>query len=330
MNPFRHVAGSICLLVALTAGRTAADDRPGTTRPAQIATTEAVWHDDTRQRDVPVKIYYPKQIDGKLPVVIFSHGLGGSRDGYGYVGRYWAARGYVVVHLTHKGSDTDALLADGRDAMEQTMRRIAADPMNAVNRFADVSFAIDRVTGLNDDPDWVLHDRLDLDKIAVAGHSFGGGTTMVIAGQQTTSGRSFADKRVKCAIAMSPPRSKQADPDRAYGSITMPVFVLTGTDDNSPTGETKPADRRVGFDHLAHGPAFLLTFEGGDHMLFSGRTGPGRPATDGRYHQLIQEGTTAFLDAYLRQDAGAKKWFADGGYEKSVGDAGKFEKKGLN
>jgi predicted dienelactone hydrolase len=320
--------GVLMLFAAVTAIQ--ADDRPGTAKPAEIATTEAVWHDDTRQRDVPVKIYYPKILDGKLPVVIFSHGLGGSREGYSYLGKYWAARGYVVVHLTHKGSDTEALLADGRDAMQQTMRKIVAEPMNAVDRYADVSFAIDRLTELNDDSESVLHDKLDLDKIAVAGHSFGGNTTMVIAGQMVGRGKSFADKRVKCVIAMSAPPARQADLDAAYASITMPVFSLTGTEDNSPIGETKAADRRVGFDHLAHAPAFLLTFDGGDHMLFSGRAGPARPATDERYHQLIQEGTTAFLDAYLKGDDDAKKWFADGGYEKAVGDAGKFEAKGLN
>ena len=43
------------------------------------------------------------------PVIIFSHGLGGSRDGYEYLGRHWASHGYVSVHSTHIGSDTSAL-----------------------------------------------------------------------------------------------------------------------------------------------------------------------------------------------------------------------------
>ena len=47
-----------------------------------VATVEYVWHDNARDRDVPVKIYYPRTGDQPLPVIIFSHGLGGSREGY--------------------------------------------------------------------------------------------------------------------------------------------------------------------------------------------------------------------------------------------------------
>ena len=38
-------------------------------------------------------------------MIVFSHGLGGTRDGYEYLGRHWASYGYVSVHLQHKGSD---------------------------------------------------------------------------------------------------------------------------------------------------------------------------------------------------------------------------------
>src|SRR5271170_3301939 len=63
------------------------------------------WFDASRNRKVPVKIYYPNTSDGVFPVIIFSHGLGGSREGYEYLGRHWAACGYVSVHVQHLGSD---------------------------------------------------------------------------------------------------------------------------------------------------------------------------------------------------------------------------------
>ena len=37
--------------------------------------------------------------------MLFSHGLGGSREGSAFLGKHWAARGYVVVFLQHPGSD---------------------------------------------------------------------------------------------------------------------------------------------------------------------------------------------------------------------------------
>jgi hypothetical protein len=40
-----------------------------------------------------------------LPLVVFSHGIGGSRQGYSYLGRHWASQGYASLHLQHVGSD---------------------------------------------------------------------------------------------------------------------------------------------------------------------------------------------------------------------------------
>jgi len=63
------------------------------------------WHDAKRDRRLPVKIYFPKTGGGPFSVILFSHGLGGTREGYEYLSRYWASHGYVSVHLQHPGSD---------------------------------------------------------------------------------------------------------------------------------------------------------------------------------------------------------------------------------
>src|SRR5882672_6583070 len=97
----------IVVLSALMARPIVAAPQP----PAASAQTNAVeiarytWHDAKRDRDVPAKIYFPKSGNGPFPVIIFSHGLGGSREGYEYLGQYWASHGYVSVHLQHAGSD---------------------------------------------------------------------------------------------------------------------------------------------------------------------------------------------------------------------------------
>lgn len=77
--------------------------------PFAVATATDEWNDSIRNRPVPVKIYYPRTGDGPFAVIIFSHGLGGSRAGYEYLGRQWASHGYVSVHLTHIGNDTSVL-----------------------------------------------------------------------------------------------------------------------------------------------------------------------------------------------------------------------------
>src|SRR5580698_6059441 len=66
--------------------------------------------DAARNRTVPLTVYYPVgQGHWPFPIIIFSHGAGGSKDGYRYLGSYWAAHGYVVIHPTHFGSDRSLL-----------------------------------------------------------------------------------------------------------------------------------------------------------------------------------------------------------------------------
>ncbi|WP_160164483.1 alpha/beta hydrolase family protein [Pedosphaera parvula] len=297
----------------------------------EVETIKFDWKDEKRDRLVPVKIYFPKSGKGPFPVIIFSHGLGGSRDGYKYLGEYWASHGYVSVHLQHIGSD-DSVWRDVPAAERmKALQRSTLNLQNAINRPQDVSFVINQVEKLNKD-DKDFKGWLDLARIGMAGHSFGAYTTLAIAGEVfvTLAGeRSAPDPRVKAAIAMSAPVPRlKSQYDVAFSKIKIPCFHMTGTKDNSPIGDTKAEDRRVPFDHINGVDQYLITFEGGDHMIFSGR--PRGLADDGKdaiFHKLICENSTAFWDAYLKGDAKAKGWLAAGGSEKILGHDGKMEKK---
>ena len=66
------------------------------------------WQDTVRNRAVPVRLYLPDEALSStkpVPLIVFSHGLGGSRNGYQYLGRYWASHGYASLHVQHIGSD---------------------------------------------------------------------------------------------------------------------------------------------------------------------------------------------------------------------------------
>src|SRR5262245_28292172 len=98
---------SLCLAAVLSsplAARTAQAPAPAGSSYT-VATVSYDWTDTARHRKVPVKIYYPKTGHGPFPVIIFSHGLGGSRENYEYLGHHWASHGYVSVHVQHLGSD---------------------------------------------------------------------------------------------------------------------------------------------------------------------------------------------------------------------------------
>ncbi|MBS0207728.1 MAG: alpha/beta fold hydrolase [Planctomycetes bacterium] len=303
--------------------------------PSPVATVSYTWHDEKRDRDVPVKIYFPTSGE-KLPVIIFSHGLGGSREGYSHLGNQWAGHGYVSIHVTHIGSDTDVFR--GQANPMEALRKSAADLRNALDRPRDVSFAIDQLARLNSD-DSPLKGRLDVANVGVAGHSFGGYTTMAIAGQVflTPAGQqSLGDPRVKAAIPMSAPAPKRMEKlDQVYGKITIPIYAMTGTLDDSPIGDTKPADRRVPYDNISQADKLLLILNGGDHMVFGGPRGKGLRAMRGKvspeqdevFQKLIRGSTTAFWDMTLKGDSNARQWLLGSGFREALGSNGTLEMK---
>jgi len=301
--------------------------------PLAVETVKYEWRDAKRDREVPVKIYFPKTGQRPFPVIIFSHGLGGSRDGYEYLGQHWAGHGYVCVHPQHKGSDT-AILATGGKDRKQAMRRAAADPRNAIDRAKDVSFVIDELEKLNE-KEGPLHGQLDLKRIGMAGHSFGANTTLAVIGEIFIGPREgeieLADPRVKAAVAMSSPVPGRPDRyDRAFGGIRTPCLHLTGTLDMSPVNDTTAAQRRIPFDHIHRAEQYLVIFKDADHMVFGGpqlRGDGDRGARAARVHDLIRMSTTAFWDAYLRENTKAKRWLAEGGFETVMGSDGTFAKK---
>jgi predicted dienelactone hydrolase len=236
------------------------------------------------------------------------------------------------VHLQHPGTDDSAWR--GSDRPRESMRQ-AISIQSAIDRVGDVKFVIDQLERLNrDDPK--LKAKLDLKHIGMAGHSFGAHTTMAVAGQgpgrmvttrPSTGGGSGRDERVKAAIAMSPnvPVLRN-NLDAVFAGVTVPVLYMTGTKDDSPIGDTKAAERRIPFDHTAHSAAaYLLTLNGADHMTFSGRLVERR--SDDEFQKLIRVASTAFWDAYLKDDAVAKKWFSDGGFAEQLAKSGTFEAK---
>lgn len=292
--------------------------------PVEVLTFD--WEDESRKRQIPVKIYIPKA-QTAFPVILYSHGLGGSRDTGEYLGRNWAGNGYVSVHLQHKGSDVDVWKGSGQPLRE--LRHAVKDPMNFVNRPKDISFAIDKLTELNS-ADSELKGRLDLSRIGVSGHSMGSLTALAIAGQVflgKTGELTFRDDRVKAAVPMSSPIQREFV-DKAYDKIKIPCMHLTGTRDESVVAKSTPKEPRIPFDKINAGDQYLITFVDGDHMIFGGWRFKGTDdQKDPVFHRLIALDSTAFWDAYLKDDSSAKRWLRGDGLERSLNGNAKLERK---
>jgi predicted dienelactone hydrolase len=284
---------------------------------------ELTIDDPARQRAIPIRVYLPHD-PAPAPVVLFSHGLGGSRNNNPYLGEHWAKRGYVAVFLQHAGSD-ESVWRDTQPRERAGALRGAASPKSFVERAADVRVAIDALARFNVQRSHPLAGRLDLAHLGMSGHSFGALTTEAVSGLKF-AGRDFTDSRIRAAVAMSPspPRRMAADPvalARAFGGVRIPWLLLTGTEDGSPIGGIEPADRLEVFPALPPGGKYELVLHGAHHSAFGDRPLPGdHGARNPNHHRAILALTTAFWDAYLRDDSQARAWL-DGHGPRSVLEA---------
>ncbi len=265
--------------------------------------------DPARDRVIPVRVYLPA--DKKpVPVVLFSHGLGGSRDNNPYLGEHWARRGYVVVFMQHPGSD-ESVWKDAAGLERMTAMRQAASAKNYLDRTKDVPAVLDALAKWNGEKGHPLHGRMDLEKVGMSGHSFGAQTTQVMAGQ--SAGKvSLRDPRVDAAVMMSPSPPQRGDAAAAFATVKIPCLLMTGTLDDSPIGNTTPADRLKVFPHLKEAPAWQVVFDKANHGAFGQREVRGRETREPRYHRAILALTTAFWDAELRGQPEALKWLKEG------------------
>lgn len=255
-----------------------------------VVETREVWHDDARNRDVPVKIYAPREPRTILPVVVFSHGIGEDRDSYAWLGRALAQHGYLAVHVTHAGTDR-AVLERGY----RYLYRAVKQPENWINRPLDVSFVLDRLSTRAD---------ADVQRTAAVGHSAGAFTAFMLAGMTAGDAKRQRDPRVKVAIPISMPRMEGVVPAGGYDTVEVPVLNMTGTCDTSLIYRTFPRHRRIPFEQSKAARQSLITLEGATHESF---------VLEDRASAAIRYLVISYLDAFLRGNAVRTRWFSEAG-----------------
>ncbi len=316
------------LAFAVPAAAAPRKDQPG---PEKVEILLGEWVDPARDnRAVPYKIYYPVTASGPRPVVVFSHGLGGSREGGAYLGQHLASWGYIAVHIQHPGSDESVWR--GLTDRDEIVRRLAAATRDIDvirGRFEDVPFALDQLQLMH--ASGPLAGRIDMSRIGMSGHSFGAVSTLTAAGQaMRIAGLRFKEPRFKAAIAYSPNKPQgRADLDEVYDGITIPILHFTGTNDTNPLNPDQPAsDRTIPFQHIPAPGQYLVVLNGGDHMVFGGEGGKRRgrdDSNDAAFHRLIVEMSVNFWDAYLMGDADALSWLRNGDAAAELGSAATYE-----
>lgn len=301
-----------CASLAQTAGGSNAASPSGSRLelPAalqQIAGQNYDWQDTARDRAVPVRLYMPDVVatGGKaVPLIVFSHGLGGSRNGYQYLGRFWASQGYASLHVQHIGSDNTLWRGN---PLSLTMRLSnAAQDDEAMARAKDVSFALTELLAMPS-----MAGRLDANRIVAAGHSYGANTTMLVAGAlvpgkgENGQTLNMRDPRIKAAIIMSaPPFYGFINPGAILGNIAMPTLHITATgDDILVPGYGSGFEDRVNvFNAMGDARKTLVVFTGGSHSIFTDRSNTG----GAELNPKVKAATQALSLAFLKQTLGGE------------------------
>jgi dienelactone hydrolase len=274
-----------------------------------ISVRPVVFPARERGTDLQVRVTAPTT-GFDLPVIVFAHGFGESMTGYDPLVDHWSANGFVVIQPTFLDSATLGLAP--------------ADPRYPTiwqSRVADLEHVIDDLdTVLAAVPG--LPGRVDADRLAVAGHSWGGQSVGMLLGARVLDadgepGEDRTNDRIKAGVLLSTTGVARGDlapfaqenfsfmsPD--FTRLATPTLVVAGDDDQSPLS-TRGPDWFTDAYHLSPGAQHLVTLHGGEHSL-GGIQGYSSTATTDESPErvdLVRHATTAFLKTALGIDAGA-------------------------
>ncbi|MFE9331264.1 alpha/beta hydrolase family protein [Streptomyces sp. NPDC006925] len=291
-----------------------ANDPTNRTAPTTVVSAKPVVlaAPGERGEDLQVRVSAPAT-GTDLPVVVFSHGFGWSMNGYAPLADHWAAQGFVVLQPTHLDSRTLGIPAE--DPRTPRIWRLRIEDITRVLDALDtVAAAVPGLAG-----------RLDRERIAVAGHSWGAQTVSTLLGARVLDtdgvpGEDLSDPRVTAGVLLAltglgddlTPFAVEHLPFMrpSFDSMTAPALIVAGDRDQSHLSTRGPDWFTDPYTH-SPGPKHLLTLFGAEHSL-GGIPGyevaettdesPARVA-------LIQQLSTAFLrDALSPGGAGAAEW----------------------
>ena len=269
----------------------------GATGPFTVAIDDGEWFDGRRQRRLRWRRYRPSQPLGTppAPCVLYSHGLGGSRESGRHWLEHWSSWGIAALAIQHPGTDAEMLAGRSPLAMRHLLRR-ATDPEELALRQQDLVFALDRIAATHAAP------------LAIAGHSFGAVSALRLVGERRGRHDLPADPRIAAAVFFSPSSRGGGLPlAERYRNVALPTLHLTGSEDHGiGPGDIEARARRLAFAHQATGYRGLLVLAGAR---------PADLAGDGIHHRfspILQAASTAFLCGHLTGSNDDAAWLKTG------------------
>lgn len=285
--------------------------------PYAISCADLVLEDKARKKQLPVKVSFPVEGEGH-PLIVFSHGLLGSKDGYQVLVRYLVSHGYAVIAPTHSDS------AFYRKPKLSELKDMTPLFVDWASRPLDMSFVLDSL----DEIERLVPQfagKCNRQRISAAGHSFGSHTSLLLAGAGLFNSAPgldpsrFADPRFLSFLLISPQGTglalthEAAFSEASFAELKQPVFFITGTLDNFKRGQDY-LWRSQGFHLSAGGDKHLLVIDGGCHGFggIAGTRFPGAGPDNSEHVEWVKLSTLTFFDAYLKDCQQAEAFLKEG------------------
>lgn len=241
--------------------------------------------DRERNRTFPVDLYLPIA-PAPHPVIVVSHGLGSDRTSFDYLAQHLASYGFAVAIPEHPGSNTEQL-----QAVLQGTAESVTSPREFIDRPLDISTLLNELDRLSRSESF-LQGRLNLQAVGVVGQSYGGYTTLALAGaklnfqqlqqdcqdlddsvnlslvlqclalQLPEQSYNLMDSRIDAAIAINPVSSSILG-EEGLSQIQVPTMIVASSADT-----VTPAlpEQIQPFTWLSTPNKYLVVLEGGTHF----------------------------------------------------------------
>lgn len=209
-------------------------------------------------------IYFPANKGQDFGAVAISPGFIESQENMSWWGNHLASHGFAVLTLdTNELRDDPSLRAEALMAAIEVLRNEG-----------------ERMGG-------TLRGKILNDRMAVMGHSMGGGGTLLAADAHSDE--------LKAAIPFTPWL-----PNGEFGDISIPTLVIAGEIDRiAPVADHASPH----FETLADGiPKMYLEIKGGNHFIANTDTGEDRLAPNIDVHDLVGGMAVAWLKLFVDGD----------------------------
>ena len=195
---------------------------------------------------------YQPQIERPAPLIVISHGLASDRQTFAYLAQHLTSHGFAVAVIEHNDINLNKF-----DNFLSGSERFP-EPNNLIDQPLDVKYVLDRLeTQINPQ----LQNKIDLQQVGIIGQSFGGYTSLALAGGELIADRKatqcqeenqevlldlsslakctfneldrprlqLADPRIKAAIAINP--LGKIFGRAGMNAIKIPTMLISGTND---------------------------------------------------------------------------------------------------